>query len=134
MPYVYSTLSNDNLYCTYPQDMSAKDGVHTPQEQILIRGKANVAQESNDKTLYTPRGVATFVTDEQLATLLKIDAFNFHVKGGYLLVDKTGKEINGVENAVKNMAAKDNSAPLTNSDFNFTEEEKAKPGLGKNKK
>lgn len=90
MFYVYSTLSANQNY----------DGVH-------IAGGTGVA---NSRTLVTPRGMVTPVTEEQLAILKNNRVFNIHQKAGY--IDVQNKEVKP-EKVAKNMADKDKGAQET---------------------
>lgn len=81
MPYVYSSLSNDNTFCSY----DSHPRINTPKAHVTIKGKANVQDK---KTFETPRGAATFVSDDELALLKTIGEFNRMVKEGYLVIDE----------------------------------------------
>lgn len=97
--YVYSTLTGDQLY-------KAGDGT------VRINGGANLASR---RTLDTPRGVATEITEEQLAAL-QSDSLSFsnHIQNGFLIVDYVKSDANDV---AKNMESKDKSAQLTKKDL-----------------
>jgi len=105
--WIFSTLTASQNYTTY-----AQGGADLPltDRQILIRGGANLA----DKHIITPRGVATEVTEEQYAVLQTIDAFQQHLKGGFLSVSKTKPE---EEVAAADLNSRDDSAPLTPQDY-----------------
>jgi len=81
MPYIYSSLSADHDFVSYDNHPR----VGTPQAGVTIKGGANVQDR---KTLETPRGAATNVTDAELELLKSIPAFNDMVKGGYLVIDE----------------------------------------------
>lgn len=86
MPYIYSTLANDNVFNSYDKHPR----IATPKASVLIKGKAGV---QNTKTLETPLGVATKVTDEELELLKTIGEFTRMVKEGYLVID--GEALHG---------------------------------------
>lgn len=110
MAYIYSTLSNDQQFTVWNTD---EDGKRLPiiQRQILINGKANIA---NKKTLITPKGIITKVTEEELGQLQRVSAFCSHVKDGFISIEHDKKE---VEEVVKNMKGKDKSAQPTAADY-----------------
>ncbi len=124
MPYVYSTLTADTAYCAWER---AHSGEMKAQRTILIQGGANLA----NKYIETPKGVATFVTDENLEILEKDPTFQFHVEKGFLTIEdrkiKTdiGDRKTKVDKVVKNMEEKDRSAPKTSADY--TDPNKPKP-------
>jgi hypothetical protein len=109
MPFVCSTATNSAYYCEY-----AKGGADVPvlKKKVLIKGGANIG----GKSLVTPRGVVTEVTQEDLDFLLKNDAFNRHVKNGFLTVVEQKKQPEA-EKVAKDMQPADASAPLTDTDY-----------------
>lgn len=119
MPYVYSTLSCDQAYSVWEK---TGNDIPVPKRIVTIKGGNSVA----GKNLITPRGVATFVTDQQLEALEKCDAFKRHKDRGYLRVDK--QEM-APEKAVASLNSKDESAPLTPETFEA--EGKKAPKTGK---
>lgn len=112
MNYVYSTLSCDNTYAIYAK-ADKNQPVHTIAKRILIKGGANVS----NKALYTPLGVATQVSDEDLALLMDDSHFQQHMHRGFIRVEKSKKDGDAV--AAK-MTAKDNSAPKIKGDKELT--------------
>ena len=118
MPYIYSTLSNDQAYTTYKDTGGNKpSGI---DQQKVIKGKANVVDA---KHLITPRGVANTVTDAELKLLNECPMFKRHKDAGYITVDQ--KKTEG-DNAAKNMTAKDKSAPLTEKEVDVKPNGKGK--------
>lgn len=105
--YVYSTLSTDQLYTLY---VRGGNDIPRPDKQILVKGGANVA----NKHLWTPRGVVTEITEEELALLRDNKLFQTHEKNGYVKVDKAKVE---VEKAVSDMEPRDESSPLQPGDY-----------------
>jgi hypothetical protein len=83
------------------------------ERTILIKGGANVAEH---KTLITPKGVVTEVSDEDFAILENDYHFKDHVKNGYLTVERKETPIAKV---IEGMKEKDASAPKTPDDEEF---------------
>lgn len=109
MPYVYSTLTCDNAYVVYSQggaDLKVKTG------QILIKGGTGVA----NARLITPLGVATKVTAEELKLLEENTVFKLHKENGFIVVQESGKE-SDAEKVASDMETRDESAPITPSDY-----------------
>lgn len=88
--YVYSTVTASIAY---------KIGDKT----IVIKGGANVT----DKHMWTPRGVATQVTKEELEELRKIPSFSSREEEGYFSTSQFEKDPNKVADS---MAGADKSA------------------------
>ena len=97
--YVYSTLTASQVY----------DGV-------FVAGGANCP----NKYMLTPRGVATQVTDEQVAILRANALFKLHESNGYVSID--GRKIDADKKA-KDMNHSDKSAPLTEETIKVEVEE-----------
>lgn len=115
--FVYNTGTSGNDYTLYDNNVN---GVHVPKQVVSIAGGAGLA----DKNLVTPMGVVTRITEDQLAVLKQIDLFQKHVDAGFLKV----LEINAsVDSVVPDMAQRDESAPLTDNDFDDEDETKAQP-------
>jgi hypothetical protein len=111
MPYVYSTLSANVEYAVYEE--SKHKEISVIHRTILIKGGANIIHISHP---HTPVGIQTEVSDEDLELLEKDYHFKEHVKHGFIKVSHADK---AVEKAVKDMKAKDASAPLTPDDEIF---------------
>lgn len=88
--YVYSTVTASIAYTV-------------GDKTIVIKGGANVA----DKHMWTPRGVATQVTKEELEELRKIPSFSSREKEGYFSTSQFEKNANKVAG---DMAGADKSA------------------------
>lgn len=112
MPYVFSTTTCDQRYQNYtwndPREMP------TPTYSVFIKGGTGVA---NDR-LITPIGVMTEITDQDLIELEKNEDFKRHKKAGFIVVQNKKDD---PEKVAANMARKDKSAPITESDFIGTE-------------
>lgn len=127
--YVYSTLSAPTAYTLYEpitesNKMLQKDlpifklDKHGNPHKILIKGGANVAHASGDSAMYTPKGVATAVSDEDYE-LLKDDVhFKQHIKNGFITVEEKEYDAGKV---ASNLKEKDASAPRTPDDPEFDE-------------
>jgi hypothetical protein len=121
MPVVYSTLTAPQAYSVWVQG-----GGDLPAQKLIcvIKGGAGIA----NKNLITPRGVATHVTPSELEGLNQCPMFQRHKERGYIRVDD--KELDA-EKVASDMASRDNSAPLTDGDFEA--DGKPAPKSGKNK-
>lgn len=102
--YIHSTASQPMIYPIYA------GGTDRPVKvkEILIKGKANVI---DPRTLTTPTGVVTEVSDEDLELLKKSAAFQRHVARGFMRV------MNDSELNTSDMQKRDNSAQLLDSDY-----------------
>ena len=107
MAYIFSTASCDSAYVEW---LPTPNNIPVRGRSVLIKGKANIA----DKNFVTPEGVMTSVTDEEMAFLETLPAFNRKVEAGFYSISKKQAEVSKV---VKNMAKKDKSAPSTLNDF-----------------
>ncbi len=88
--YVYSTVTASIAYTV-------------GDKTIVIKGGANVT----DKHMWTPRGVATEVTKDELEELRKIPSFSSREKDGYFSTSQFEKNANKVAG---DMAGADKSA------------------------
>lgn len=106
--FIFSTLTNDQVYATWKQ----ADGTRLPvrDQQVKINGGTGVAS----KHFVTPRGVVTEVTAEQLAILEKVPAFQRHKERGFLSIEDKRHD---VEKVAADLKPNDDSAPLTPEDF-----------------
>ena len=102
--YIHSTASQDMNYPIYA------GGTDRPQKvkEIIIKGRANVV---DPRTLITPTGAVTEVSDADLELLKKSSAFQRHVARGFMRV-MTESELN-----TKDMQKRDNSAQLQDSEY-----------------
>ena len=109
MPYVYSTLTNDQIYTLWNCDPQAQKP-NVALKKVQIKG----GHGRMGKNLVTPLGIVTEVTDEELEALNKISSFRKHVEKGFLKVDKKNVD---PEKAASTMEGKDESAQKTPADF-----------------
>ena len=105
--YVFSTLANDQLYTNWT---AGGGDVPIKGHAVLIKGGTGVA---NDR-LITPLGVSTEITDYDLEELEKNPSFKDHEKNGFIVVKAKKAE---AEKVAADMNLKDESAPLTESDY-----------------
>lgn len=110
MPYILSSLSNDVKYCFWSK---VGPNVVVVKKEILIKGGANVADK---KTLVTPNGVSTEVSDDDLAMLSKNPSFKRHLERGFLRIVETENKYKAKEEAEK-MDKKDKSAQTTKETY-----------------
>ena len=107
--YVYSTLTAPMRYTLW--DRPSENSLPVAKSSVLIQGGANLAP----KTLVTPKGVVTPITDEQYEMLLKgCPSFKRHMKRGFIQVEDRNAPI---EEVVSDMEPKDASAPKTPEDY-----------------
>lgn len=125
MPFIYSTLSNDNAYTLYKPPVG-EGGLPIPTGSVLVKGGAGVA---NDRVI-TPRGIVTEVTDEEFDLLKQCVVFQRHVKNGYIKVDASKTD---PEDVAADMTGRDVSAPLVPQDFSEDRGQKAPTHSGQAK-
>lgn len=102
--YIHSTASQPMSYPVY----ASGNGTPTKIKDIIINGTANVM---NPKTLFTPTGAVTEVSDADLELLKKNDAFQRHVAKGFMRV-MTDSELN-----TSDMQKRDNCAQLVDAEY-----------------
>lgn len=107
MPYIFSTLTCDNAYTHWEK---SADNQQVQQRSVTVKGGNGVM----NKNFITPQGVMTEVTDEELAFLESVYAFQEHVKNGFIVVEKKAA---APEKVKANMKQKDESAPITPADY-----------------
>lgn len=115
--FIYSTLTLSSEYV----DWHLSPGkLPRPGKRVRIQGGANVP----DKTLITPRGVVTKVTDEDYEFLRENRVFKLQVANGNIRVEDREHK---VEKVVRDMTPKDGSSPLVPEDFPEGEEPSVGP-------
>jgi len=105
--YVFSTLANDQFYTNW---IAGGGDIPIKGHAVLINGGTGVA---NDR-LITPLGVSTEITDFDLEELQKNLSFKNHEKEGFITVKAKKAE---AEKVAADMNLKDESAPLTDADY-----------------
>lgn len=105
--YVYSTLSNSMIYT--PGDKDSPLHANPLLARIHIRGGANVAKRTATGGLYTPKGVVTEVTDDQMDALKDNIHFKNHMEKGFISFEKKKVKI---EKGVADLESGDKSKPI----------------------
>lgn len=108
MFFVYSTLSTDVKYTIYGDAVNDMPKI---ERVIEIKGGANVA----GKNLVTPSGVVTEVSGDDADLLSAHPVFQRHVKNGFMKIERYNADPDKVSS---DMTGRDDSAPLTDNDFN----------------
>ena len=108
-----TTMAKNYIHSTASQDMNYPifaGGTDRPQKikDIIIKGRANVV---DPRTLVTPTGAVTEISDADLELLKKSAAFQRHVARGFMRVMQES-ELNTAD-----MQKKDNSAQLQDSEY-----------------
>jgi len=104
--YVFSTMTAPQRYTLWRKRVDEKGSEPRHREHdVVIKGGANAA----DKYFFTPRGVMTEVSADQMALLQQNRHFLIHQKKGFLTVVKSREDVDVV---VKDMRKKDQSAPM----------------------
>lgn len=112
MAYIYSTLACNQEYTSWTIHKLGVEVKAIPGDSVVIKGGAGLANNN----LQTQHGVVTHVTDDQLALLKTIDAFNKHVELGYLVIDDKKSD---AEVVAADMARTDKSRPLTPQEYDL---------------
>lgn len=107
---VFSTMTADVDY-TFWDTSRVNIGQNQVVERILrINGKANLA----NKSLITPRGAVTRITDAEHDLLQSNPVFQAHLRNGFVTVEDYRADLNDV---VSGMVPRDASAPMEMGDF-----------------
>lgn len=113
MPYIASTMASNVDYVDYA-DSSSKGSPSIRKRHVTILGGSGVAKRTDSGGVLTSQGVITHVSDDELAFLESNETFKTHQKHGHVKVMLMDVK---PEKAVKDMALKEASAPLDDSDF-----------------
>ena len=109
--HVYSTLASPQRYQNYSStasDLKIADG-----DGVLIHGGHSIAHQDRANGVYTPMGVRTEVTADQLAYLKNNTSFMDHEKRGHIKV--MDRQVD-TEKAAGDMKTRDESSPLVPQD------------------
>lgn len=120
--HVYSTLTSDHVFVV--RGTPPAQGQPAPiLKRVLINGGTGVA---NKRTLITPYGVHTEVSDDDLAVLEQDPSFQRFKQRGFIRVEKRESR---PEIVAQDMAKDTGSAPLTPADYadNIENDEGATP-------
>lgn len=120
MPYIVSTISNDQEYVEYDRPQAEGGKVArpaVPMKSVRVNGGANV-----NNGLRTPEGVLTHVSDEDAEFLKGNRFFRQHFEAGH--VKFVSREPNNPDKIAKDMAVDDGkgkggSAPLSPNGADF---------------
>jgi DNA-nicking Smr family endonuclease len=97
-------MSCDNSYTVY--EMSPA-GMQVPVKEVIINGGANIA----NKSLFTPYGVVTSISDEEAELLQNNYVFKRQQEAGFIRIEKKEQDPEKVVSA-NGMTERDASAPL----------------------
>lgn len=114
--YVFSTLANDQNYAVW---VAGGGDIPIQERLIFVAGGTGVA---NDR-IVTPLGTATEISVDDIELLEANYVFKLHRENGFVQIQRTKAD---PEKVAADMNLKDESAPLTPSDFKGGENE-AKP-------
>lgn len=110
MPLLFSTMTGA---VTYTDWKLSPGGLSIAGASVTIKGGANVADR---KTIITPRGIGTSVTDAELAFLETDPTFKMHKKNGFITIDSVA-DIRDADLAAADMEGRDDSAPDVEQDY-----------------
>lgn len=110
MPLIFSTMT---AAVTYTDWKKSPGGLSIAGAQVTIKGGANVADR---RTIITPRGIGTQVTDAELEFLKGDPTFLMHEKNGFISVDSVA-DIRDGDKAASGMEGRDDSAPDVEQDY-----------------
>lgn len=122
--YIFSTLAADVSYTGYSETKG--DALPKVQMSVVVKGGAGVA---NRRTIETPRGVVTIVTDEEAKFLAGNPVFVKHMKNGFVQISESNAD---GDEAAADMTGRDASAPLVDEDL--TEQDPQTKTTGKEAK
>lgn len=103
---IFSTLACDVAYTNH-----APGGGDMPVElpPVVVKGGAGVM---NDR-LVTPRGVATYVSEQDVEYLRQNEVFKLHEANGFVMISDSDID---PDKAAADMTGRDNSAPVVPQD------------------
>lgn len=110
MPYIFSTLTNDQEYTIWATSKE-KNIMNRAVKKILVKGGHG---RMDSKTLLTPMGAVTEVSAADLKELEKLHVFNIHKENGFITVSNSKAD---PEKVASEMAMRDGSAQKTPADF-----------------
>ena len=100
MSFITSRLATSVNYTFYTK---GANNINVVTDTITVKGGADVI---NKKSLETPQGVVTELTDEQIDKLKSHPVFKQHLEGGYVAIVATVKEAKKVEDVLKEYKSK----------------------------
>lgn len=130
--YVYSTLSSSMTYTNYRGPATAENDMPLPIAKVEIKGGANVSRPGAEK-VYTPRGVVTEVSADDMRILMSNEVFKTHLKNRFVTVEEVN--VHPEKIVAKGMEQRDMSSQIVPQDFAGTDpDEVAQPMEGKTSK
>jgi hypothetical protein len=110
MPLIFSTMTGS---VTYTDWKLSPGGLSIAGREVTIKGGANVADR---RTILTPRGIGTQVSEEDYEFLKTDPTFIMHEKNGFITIDAVA-DIRDADLAAAGMEGRDDSAPDTPNDY-----------------
>lgn len=110
---IFSTLTCDNEYGVYGEKTGDMEG-RALIKSVLIKGGSNLI---DGRTLLTPIGVHTLISDDDYEAIKDNSVFRMHVANGFIIVKEKGSATDNAEKVAADMATKDEAAPLTEADY-----------------
>ena len=126
--FIYSTLSNSQTFSSF-SEKSLEQMAPRKMKSVTIEGGANVASRNiifrpksrEDFDMGVPRVKETRVSEEDFEFLMTHGHFKHYVDKGFMTYDKKKRidyrDSKSVDNIIKNMEKKSQSAPLTPDDL-----------------
>ena len=111
MAYITSRLATGVEYTFYEK---GANGINQVVDVISVNGGADVI---NKRSLETPYGVVTEISDDKLAKLKSHPVFQKHLEDGYIVIQTVEKEADKIAKDENNELKKDNSKQLTEKDY-----------------
>ena len=109
--YVVSTLTSSQAYTIFKNQDAEGRKIPRADRVVTVNGGHGVA---NSKSLITPQGVVTVITEEQAALLNDVPMFKRHEKRGFVKILKKKPD---ATKSSSDMKQADGSAPLKADDF-----------------
>lgn len=125
MPYITTTKAEDTNFPVWEKGVG---GVMKIKKSIIVKGGANVIDH---KRLYTPKGIITKVSEEDVELLLKNPSFKRQMERGFYAIHKDNAlHIDGLEKKdgsaqykAEDFTKMGQKAPTSSKDEEITEEE-----------
>ena len=111
MPWIYSTFTNATKYCDWSEPASPNT-LPIILRSLVVRGGAGLPAK---KTLITPFGVGTQVTDAELDWLNDNTQFKQHIAAGFIKTLAIAHK--NPDDVVYDMSQRDGSSPIVPSDY-----------------
>lgn len=105
--FITSKMAAPVIYTFYTK---GANNINLITDEITVNGGADVI---NKKTLDTPQGVVTELTDEQIEKLKSHPLFQMHIANGAIAIHSVEKEAKKIEKELE----KDKSSQITPEDY-----------------